>query len=134
MAEKLVRIGKVSSIDYENGMISVTYPNLDDSTTDLFPTFAFADEYKMPEIGQDVLVLHLSSGQASGVVMGKYWNVDNVPQNGGKGMYRKELGKNPGDAYIQYKNGDISFHDQSGTITLGDIIRKLGGEFPESQE
>ena len=54
MAERLVRMGKVSSIDYENGMVSVTYPDLDDSTTDLFPFFSMADEYKMPGIGQDV--------------------------------------------------------------------------------
>ena len=42
MAERLVRMGKVSSVDYENGMVSVTYPDLDDSTTDLFPLFSMA--------------------------------------------------------------------------------------------
>lgn len=125
MAERLVRMGKVSSVDYENGMVSVTYPDLDDSTTDLFPLFSMADEYKMPGIGQDVLVLHLSSGQASGIVMGKYWNEDNIPLMSGKGTYRKELGELPGEAYVQYEEGNITFHDHSGTVTLGDIIAGL---------
>lgn len=125
MAERLVRMGRVSSIDYENGMVSVTYPDLDDSTTDLFPVFSMADEYKMPGIGQDVLVLHLSSGQVSGIVMGKYWNEDNAPTMSGKGKYRKELGELPGEAYIQYEAGNITFHDQSGTVTLGGIIAGL---------
>ena len=48
MAERLIRMGKVSSIDYANGMISVTYPDLDNSTTDTFPVFSLTDEYKMP--------------------------------------------------------------------------------------
>lgn len=39
MAEKNIRIGRVSSIDYGSGMISVTYPDLDDSVTDDLPVF-----------------------------------------------------------------------------------------------
>ena len=29
MAEKLIRIGKISKIDYETGMAEVTYPDMD---------------------------------------------------------------------------------------------------------
>ena len=50
MAEKNIRIGRVSSIDYGNGMISVTYPDLDDSVTDDLPVFSMGDEYKMPPV------------------------------------------------------------------------------------
>ena len=61
MAEKNIRIGRVSSIDYGSGMISVTYPDLDDSVTDDLPVFSMGDEYKMPPVGAEVLVLHLSN-------------------------------------------------------------------------
>lgn len=71
MAEKNIRIGRVSSIDYGSGMISVTYPDLDDSVTDDLRSFN-GDEYKMPPVGAEVLVLHLSNGCAAGVVMGRY--------------------------------------------------------------
>lgn len=125
MAEKLIRLGKVSSIDYENGMISVTYPDMDDSTTDKFPVFSMTDEYKMPEIGKEVLVLHLSNGQSAGVVMGRYWNEANKPPVNGKDIYRKELGFTFGEAYIQYSGGNITLHDQKATSTLGSIISRL---------
>lgn len=125
MAEKNVRLGRVSSIDYEKGMISVTYPDLDDSVTDDLPVFSMTDEYKMPAIGAEVLVLHLSNGCTAGVVMGRYWNEENKPPISGKDVFRKELGAKFGEAYIQYKNGDITLKDQKGSTTLGSILNRL---------
>ena len=48
MADRTIRIGKVSSVDYGSGMIKVTYPDLDNSVTDDLPYLTFIDEYKMP--------------------------------------------------------------------------------------
>lgn len=125
MAEKNIRIGRVSSIDYGSGMISVTYPDLDDSVTDDLPVFSMGDEYKMPPVGAEVLVLHLSNGCAAGVVMGRYWNEANKPSVSGKGVFRKELGEKKGEAYIQYKGGNMTLKDGSGTTTLGSILNRL---------
>lgn len=125
MAQKNIRLGKVSSIDYKKGMISVTYPDLDDSVTDDLPVFSMTDEYKMPPIGAEVLVLHLSNGCTAGVVMGRYWNEANKPPISGKGVFRKELGEKFGEAYIQYKGGDITLKDQKGSTTLGSILKRL---------
>ncbi len=123
MAERLIRIGRVSSVDYENGMVSVTYPELDDSTTDNFPVFSFADEYKMPGIGQEVLVLHLSNGQSAGIVMGKMWNLKNVPPESGDGIFRKELGGIYGEAYIKFDGNNIVFKDNvAGEVTLSQLL------------
>ena len=57
-----IRIGKVSSIDYENGMIRVLYTDRDGAVTKTLPVVTFNDEYKMPQVGQYVLVVHLSNG------------------------------------------------------------------------
>ena len=125
MAERLIRIGRVSSVDYENGMVSVTYPDLDDSTTDAFPVFSFTDEYKMPGIGQEVLVLHLSNGQTAGIVMGKFWNRQNIPSNSGENVFRKELGRSYGEAYIEYNGDDLIFKDSNaGAVRLSQIQLK----------
>lgn len=125
MAERLIRIGRVSSVDYENGMVSVTYPDLDDATTDEFPVFSFTDEYKMPGIGQDVLVLHLSNGQTAGIVMGKLWNRQNIPPNSGENVFRKELGRSYGEAYIEYNGDDLIFKDSNaGAVRLSQIQLK----------
>ena len=43
MADRTIRIGKVSSVDYGSGMIKVTYPDLDNSVTDDLPYLAFND-------------------------------------------------------------------------------------------
>lgn len=130
MAEKGIRIGKVSKINYENGMIEVTYPDLDDAVTDELPVCSFNGEYKMPDIGQEVLVLHLSNGSVAGVVMGPYWNKENRPEVSGKGVYRKEMGPKPGQAYAQYKDGTMEIRGpsvrlvcNSGAVTVAQIIQ-----------
>ena len=120
-----IRVGNVSKVDYKKGMIEATYPDLDDSVTDAFPVFSFTDEYKMPKVGDEILVLHLSNGESAGIVLGRYWNEDNEPPVYGKNVFRKELGESYGEAYIQYKNGDITFHDPGGTSTLGSILQRL---------
>lgn len=133
MTGKTIRIGKVSSIDYENGMIKVTYPNLDNAVTDDLPVLSFNDEYKMPEIGKEVLVLHLSNGTAAGVVLGTYWNCRNSPEESGNGLYRKEFGSYHGEAFEKYVGGvleinaeKIIFATERGSVTVEEILELLG--------
>ena len=137
MADKLIRVGRVSRIDYANGMISVTYPDLDNSTTSLLSVVSFNDEYKMPEIGDDVLVLHLPSGQARGLVLGKYWNSRNKPASCGAGVYRKEFASTPGEAYMEYdpdtgelliKATSIRFVTDERDISVDDLVEPGGSE------
>ncbi|MCD8364782.1 MAG: hypothetical protein LUC83_03015 [Clostridiales bacterium] len=124
MAERLIRIGKVSSIDASNGMVSVTYPDLDDSTTAKFPVFSFNDEYKMPKVGQSVLVLHLSNGQSAGIVLGRYWNTANTPPV--SSGFRKELGTSYGQAYIDFRNGTVTIHADKIVLDGTTYISKEG--------
>ena len=63
MAEKHIRIGKISKIDYENGMAEVTYPDMDNAVTAPFPILSLNDEYKAPLIGEEVLVYIYPTGQ-----------------------------------------------------------------------
>lgn len=126
---KTICIGKVSSIDYPNGMISITYPDMDDSVTDSLPYLSFNDEYKMPEIGQDVLVLHLSNGCAAGLCLGPYWNEDHPPPNGGEDIFRKEMDHTFGMAYLRFdgtevelKGPELRFRNNAGTKTFTEIL------------
>lgn len=133
MADKLIRIGRVSSIDYDAGMISVTYPDLDDATSDYLSVVSCNDEYKMPKIGDEVLTVHLPSGQARGVVIGKYWNLTNIPAETGADVYRKELGHTQGQAYLSYKDeGTLKIHapeivleTPDGSISLTELLAAL---------
>ena len=56
------RIGTVSSVDAATGMVSVVYEDRDGEVTELLPYATFNDEYKLPQIGAKVVVLHLSNG------------------------------------------------------------------------
>lgn len=129
-----VRIGKVSSIDYEHGMISVLYDDLEGCVTDHMPCLEMNGEYKMPPIGSMVLVLHLSNGLSMGIVCGGFWNEANVPQEYGKGLYRKEMGAKPGEAYLKFHEGKLLIKAPQIILETGqgrlsvDELRKNGGE------
>lgn len=125
MMERLIRIGKVSTVDYEAGMVSVTYPEMDANTTNRFPVFSMSDEYKMPAVGQEVLVLHLPTGQAAGVVLGKMWNTVNKPRKSGEHVYSQEFGDGPEESYMEYDgaDGDLKFKDKNtGPVTLTELL------------
>lgn len=115
------RIGKVSSIDYATGMLRVTYQDKGKSVTRSMPCLNYGQEYKMPQIGQSVLVEHLSNGASRGVVVGTIWNKGNLPAEGGKGVYRKELSGTPGRAYQRYD-------DAGGTFALVAPAAELSAE------
>lgn len=123
MAKRTVRIGKVSKINYKTGMIRVTYPDLDDSVTAEFPVFSFTDEYKMPKIGQEVLVLHLSNGESAGILLGKYWNKKNLPPDYGQGknVFNKEIDEEYGKVYINYKDKTLTVYSETGDININVI-------------
>lgn len=139
MADRTIRIGKVSSVDYGSGMIKVTYPDLDNSVTDDLPYLTFNDEYKMPKVGASVLVVHLSNGSAMGIVAGTYWNSSHRPPVSGKGVYRKDLAQAIGEAFLQYSGSSLQIHapaitldasritlaTKSGSITVAEIINHI---------
>ena len=123
-----IRVGNVSKVDYKKGMIEATYPDLDDSVTSFLSVVSFNDEYKMPEVGDEVLVVHLSSGQSRGLVLGHYWNKTNLSEHTGPGVYRKEFGHSYGEAYMDY-DGELEIYAPSirlstaaGSITVAEII------------
>lgn len=105
-----IRIGNVSAVNHDSGMVEVTYPDRDDSVTAELPVFSFTDEYKMPQVGSDVLVMHLSNGAEAGVVMGHYWNDNNEPPASGEGVFHKEMGDSYGDCYMHYEDGKLTIY------------------------
>lgn len=120
-------IGRVSKVNYEDGTVRVTYPERDGMVTDDLPMLALSGEYRMPAVGDEVIVTHLSSNRNFGVVLGRYWGSGNVPAESGKGLFLKEIGTAPGEAYIKCEGDEITFHDKNGSVTLAEIISALGG-------
>lgn len=93
----MIRIGQVSKIDETNGMAEVTYEDQDDLTTDMLPILR--PYYKLitkdhpgdikhkhqilldaPQVGDFVVVAHTNNNPSRGVILGKYYNEANPPE------------------------------------------------------
>lgn len=131
-----IRIGQVSSVDYKNGMMRILYSDRDNGVTKDMPYLSFNDEYKMPAVGQYVLVAHLSNGSEAGIVLGSYWNETNRSMDAKKGMYRKEFGTSPGQAFLSFDStsgkmvlsaNQIFFKGSEGELSLAEIMEKVRG-------
>ena len=124
MEKNLIRIGRISSINKETGMARVVYKDKNSTTSEL-PVFNFYGEYKMPCIGQLVLVLHLSNDSSTGIIMGSFWNKTNKPK---ASEYRKDFkGEKAYEKYEekQYKlhAENIIFQCDEGQISVKELIQ-----------
>lgn len=97
---QVLRIGKVSSINYANGTARVTYEDRGGNTTGELPFLAWT--YWMPKIEDRVLVGALSNGSTSAVILGPVWYEGHRPAASGAGLYRQEMGSAPGEAFDSY--------------------------------
>lgn len=86
-----IRIGTVGTVNYQKAMVSVVYTDMNDLATAELPYFSFTGEYKMPKIGEQVLVLHLSNGESFGVVLGGFYSEEDIPKETGEGLFYKQL-------------------------------------------
>ena len=102
MANSEIRVGRVSSVNYETGMARITYWDKDETVTSEFPMLNYNNEYRMPEVGQDVMVAHLSNGTSRGVILGTLWNERYAPLETGAALYRKDFSRKKDAAYVRY--------------------------------
>ena len=122
-----IRLGKVSDVDYPAGTVRVVYHEKDDDVTRMIPILStvFSGVYSMPEVGDQILVLHLSNGSEAGVVLGRPWSQKNTPPEGAEKLYRLDMDREPGAAVIRYdgKSKDLTIHcDGTLSITAGGAI------------
>lgn len=129
----VIRIGKVSSVNASAGTVRVTYPDRDDSVTAELPVFSFTDEYKMPKVGSQVLVVHLSNGTSAGVCLGHYWNGSNRSEVTGKNVFRKELAHSYGEAYFDYDEDarKLTIYADKVEIKAKDYVKVDGADAVE---
>lgn len=126
--QNLLRTAKVSSVDYENGMISVVYNDKGQSVSAKMPMMNFNDEYYMPKVGSQVQVALLSNGSSRGVVLGNTWEQGNKPASTGKGVYRKDYSKTSGACTVEYDDDSGVYKLTSGALSFIALqLLKLAG-------
>lgn len=109
-----IRFGKVSNINYKTGCMEVTYEDREDSVTDMIPMLANAG-YKMPKVGDTVVVAHNSNGEEEGVVLGTTWGENENPPEGAQNLYRQDFDDKPGKCYFRYDGKKATFHNEGDT-------------------
>lgn len=125
MANSEIRIGKVSSVDHEKGMMRVTYRDKDESVTVDFAMLNYNDEYRMPYVGQQVAVAHMSNGSSRGIVLGEIWNRKNLPHEAGKDLYRKDLSRKKDAAYIRYDDDSGEYLVKAANLHLNGVNKTI---------
>lgn len=125
LANSEIRIGKVSSINYEKGMMRITYPDKDDSVTMEFATLNYNDEYRMPKVGEHVAVAHLSNGSSRGIILGGVWNQENLPKESGKTLFRKDLSRGKDAAYIRYDDSSGEYLVKVANLHLNGVNKTV---------
>lgn len=116
------RTGRVSSVNYQEGTFEVTYFDRGKSVTQKINAVSNG-EYKMPNVGQMVSVVHNSNGAAAACSMGTIWNATNRPAEGFKGLFRKEYASKPGEAFSRYDENTGIF-----TLTIGKVTVTINGD------
>jgi phage baseplate assembly protein gpV len=104
--KNLIRIGKVSSINYEGGKVRVVFPDKDNLVSSELPMLSA--EYNIPEVGDAVLCIFLPNGITQGFCLGKFFSQKNIPREAGDGIYYKDFF---GEAFARYDKS-------SKTLTL----------------
>ena len=111
----ILRLGKISTINYKDGTARVLYTDRDKAVTAELPLLSF--EYRMPSIDDFVLVCHLPNGGAAGIILGPIWNDNNRPPEGKEGLYRKDLDKTPGKCFLRYDGDELQIVAPKITLT-----------------
>lgn len=124
-----VRLGNVSSIDYENGLCEVTYPDRDDTVTEMVPMLSNR-EYRMPEVDDLVVVLHPGDSPEDAVILGTIWNEKIKPAEGKEKVFRKEYCNENGKAYRKFDANAkelLDFVDGKKILKAKSLEVKVGG-------
>lgn len=100
--EDVIRVGLISTVDKEHGTAQVYYPDRG-SVTGQLHLFAFRAEFNPPEVGDQVVVVHLSNDTSTGVILGRFWGDADPPPSVD---YQKEMASG------------ISAHVQGAVYTL----------------
>ncbi len=100
----MIRIGKISNVLYEKGLVEVTYEDRDNDVTNPIPCLTLGNEYNMPCIGDLVLVAHLDNDFTDAICLGTFWN-DTVFNGAKKRKYIKKISEN---TKVEENDGNLS--------------------------
>lgn len=117
-----LRVGKISSLNYEKGTARVVYTDRDDCVTAELPFLAEFEEYYLPEVDDLVWVLHMPGGSSvKGLILGRYWSKNHTPPDGAKqGLRRKDYSRKQGSCYTEYDDPEVGEGNEGKSVFHND--------------
>ena len=123
--DQIVRIGKISTIDYTRGTASVIYTDRNNEPSPNFPFFSFA--YDMPKVDDTVVVLLLPNSTTKGFILGVPWSGTRIPEESGQGVFYKKFSDG---AYVKYDAKTKQMDVAADRVVMGsvkaDIVEVIG--------
>ena len=121
--EDVIRIGTISAVDTVNGTARVYYPDRGATSAPL-QLFAFRAEYAPPQVGDQVLVLHLSNDTSSGIIMGRFWGTAEPPPQ--KVDYQKDFSDSSrislANNVLTLYGPEVKLEGPQGAMTLTELL------------
>lgn len=127
----MVRVGRVSSVLRDRGMVVVVFEDRGSVSLPL-PMLTFNNEVALPEVGEMVVTLHLENGSSKGFCLGTYYgeDLDTVKP------YRKEFDEeaflecDEGEYFLKNKSTSVESEEvtlscKKGSITLTELLTRL---------
>ena len=114
--EDIIRIGKISTVNYAAGTASVIYTDRNDEVSPYFPFFSLA--YEMQKVDDTVVVVMQPNSTTKGFILGVPFSGKKIPAENGQGVFYKEFHDGTSILYDpKTKNMDIS----TNKITLKSV-------------
>lgn len=85
----IIRIGKISTINYAAGTASVVYTDRNNEASPSFPFFSMV--YEMPKVDDTVVVIMLPNSTTKGFILGVPFSGKKIPVENGQGIFCKEF-------------------------------------------
>lgn len=111
--DDVVRIGRISTIDYARGTATVIYTDRGNESSPSFPFFSAF--YEMPRVDDTVVVLLLPNSTTRGFILGVPYSGARIPTESGQGIFYKEF---PDGTYVRYDGKSKQMEVSAGTVTL----------------
>lgn len=124
LLRKIVRIGRVSSVNPDAMTCRVTFPDMDDTVSAELPVLntgsSYCKDYWLPAVNEQVACLMIPNdggiGNNDGVVLGSFFNAVDTPVKTGTGIRRIDFGDG---SYVEHDSntGNLTIK-ATGTITI----------------
>ncbi|RKJ18429.1 hypothetical protein D7X48_18300 [bacterium D16-50] len=112
----IIRVGRISTIDYASGTASVVYTDRCGEVSPQFPFFSVC--YEMPKVDEMAVVVMLPNSTTKGFIVGVPYSDRKLPHKSGRGIFFKEFSDG---ASILYDPQNKVLHIDADNIVMNNV-------------